>query len=522
MRIKFRVFIGLLCVLLLADVVLGLDCECTAIEFYEEPKLALCPEDSKINCIEPLQISDFTSGDHSTFTIFNPNPVELYAKFTFHVTGHTEGEYAKGVKLSSNEYSLLKHYCYDNNVLGNCSINSNISYFIAQPIIMNIKEISVTKNRTICAKRDNGELYKNKGEHCAFNTDCCSGICNFAKVCSDEISSVICPEGTLNCNNQSCLKPSVKSAGEAYSCVWECETGKGNKNICSRHWTDYIIIISVFLAFIVLLIKRIRETITGKDIEKLKNELRNLNAIMETKKNQLEKLEQQKNKTEEDKRKITELTKQVDEDTKKYKEAINKNEKVLEEYTKERKSPILGAGVYEWKNPRKEFYPCYVNQGIKTDKLIHKYIAKTKIFNVYSEFFNQYYPNITFDNLRVHHIDRDIDNYRVNNLVIISQKEHDDVKHSNIHDYASGIAELKRVKIKAPNIPELNKNANYQEQLQLIKDKHPRAYEPWDQEEENTLKKLYNEKESIENIANALKRQPSAIHARLKKIGLIE
>ncbi|MFH1917699.1 MAG: ATP-dependent DNA helicase RecQ [Nanoarchaeota archaeon] len=66
-----------------------------------------------------------------------------------------------------------------------------------------------------------------------------------------------------------------------------------------------------------------------------------------------------------------------------------------------------------------------------------------------------------------------------------------------------------------------NPKTDYHERLKEIKEKFPNAYEPWEEEEDNKLKALYSKNTSIDEIAHIMKRQPSAIMARLKKFGLL-
>ncbi|MGV8151071.1 MAG: hypothetical protein ACP5NV_05065 [Candidatus Woesearchaeota archaeon] len=146
---------------------------------------------------------------------------------------------------------------------------------------------------------------------------------------------------------------------------------------------------------------------------------------------------------------------------------LQRKEKVIADYTKIEKSHILGSGVYQWRNPKKEYYPCYVNKDAKgdytrkTDTEIHKDLAK-RIYNHYSDYFKKRYPEFVFDQMIVHHIDDDPDNYNEDNLAIISWDEHNSktgIQHKHIlrGDRDSGIKELNRLNIKQPHIPELNK-----------------------------------------------------------------
>jgi DNA-binding NarL/FixJ family response regulator len=56
--------------------------------------------------------------------------------------------------------------------------------------------------------------------------------------------------------------------------------------------------------------------------------------------------------------------------------------------------------------------------------------------------------------------------------------------------------------------------------LAAVRQKHPRAYEPWLEDEESSLVRLYKEGLSTATIADRLQRQPSAIESRLRRLGL--
>lgn len=127
------------------------------------------------------------------------------------------------------------------------------------------------------------------------------------------------------------------------------------------------------------------------------------------------------------------------------------------EYTEPYTSHIFG-GIKQWRNPKWNYYPCYVNDNIKTDKLIHKEIAEKQIYNHHREFFKKKYPQKSFNDLEVHHIDHDFENYHLNNLAIISKEEHKLINHTNIPkgNYNVGLTKLKVLGIKQPHIKELN------------------------------------------------------------------
>lgn len=61
----------------------------------------------------------------------------------------------------------------------------------------------------------------------------------------------------------------------------------------------------------------------------------------------------------------------------------------------------------------------------------------------------------------------------------------------------------------------------YQERLDEIQQLHPRAYEKWADEEDACLTQLFRAGKTVQQIAETLQRQPSAIRSRLKKLDLI-
>lgn len=60
------------------------------------------------------------------------------------------------------------------------------------------------------------------------------------------------------------------------------------------------------------------------------------------------------------------------------------------------------------------------------------------------------------------------------------------------------------------------------ERLDLIKQEHPNAYEPWTEKQEEILKGMHKDGATARAIASVLKRQPSAIRSRIQKLGLNE
>ncbi len=62
-----------------------------------------------------------------------------------------------------------------------------------------------------------------------------------------------------------------------------------------------------------------------------------------------------------------------------------------------------------------------------------------------------------------------------------------------------------------------NIKTDYHKRLNQIKEEFPNAYEPWNEEEDEKLKKLFSKNVPIQTLARIFKRQPNAIRSRLKK-----
>lgn len=76
--------------------------------------------------------------------------------------------------------------------------------------------------------------------------------------------------------------------------------------------------------------------------------------------------------------------------------------------------------------------------------------------------------------------------------------------------------------VNSVKLEDLIPNKSYQDRIDKLRIKHPRAYEKWESEEESKLINLFNQGTSISDIAKVLERQNGAIRARLKKLGLID
>jgi hypothetical protein len=59
--------------------------------------------------------------------------------------------------------------------------------------------------------------------------------------------------------------------------------------------------------------------------------------------------------------------------------------------------------------------------------------------------------------------------------------------------------------------------SDWAEKLATMRKTHPNAFKPWAATEDEKLKKLFKDKQTLESMATAFGRHPGSIHARLKK-----
>ena len=62
--------------------------------------------------------------------------------------------------------------------------------------------------------------------------------------------------------------------------------------------------------------------------------------------------------------------------------------------------------------------------------------------------------------------------------------------------------------------------SDYDARMRQIKSRYLRAYERWEPAEDETLNSLHREGQTVQQIAQQLQRQPSAIRSRLAKLNL--
>ena len=94
--------------------------------------------------------------------------------------------------------------------------------------------------------------------------------------------------------------------------------------------------------------------------------------------------------------------------------------------------------------------------------------------------------------------------------------------HSNFLK-AIGGKEIKVSKSKKEKVaPAEPTPTSYKEKLSVMRDKHPKAYMPWTDEDDDALRTGFEDGTKIAHLAKEFGRQPGAIRARLIKLGLID
>lgn len=71
-----------------------------------------------------------------------------------------------------------------------------------------------------------------------------------------------------------------------------------------------------------------------------------------------------------------------------------------------------------------------------------------------------------------------------------------------------------------PEVPPRD-GTTYADRVEAIREAHPRAYEKWPPEEDESLANLFRSGLRLDEIAQRLQRQPSAVRSRLVKLGLV-
>jgi len=84
---------------------------------------------------------------------------------------------------------------------------------------------------------------------------------------------------------------------------------------------------------------------------------------------------------------------------------------------------------------------------------------------------------------------------------------------------ASIRASIITIKVGEEDMEKSDKTKAYD--VEEIRQKYPKAYMRWTEDEDNTLRNSYLRGKSIDELASIFQRKPSAIRSRLKKIGFV-
>ncbi|MEK6888079.1 MAG: HNH endonuclease signature motif containing protein [Candidatus Aenigmatarchaeota archaeon] len=317
-----------------------MDCQYTnRVVSSEETKIL--PYYNNGSKIEPVIVTISTIGDgwQQPLTIFNPNNVHVSVS----LVAKTETKLGFAcLDTGNNQYSL-----YD---FGNSTILSkgSVSVPVAGTAGPRCGEYRFTNDYTVtflsslgvrleatkiynytdaCKICPNGIVCQNNDTKCYGDSQCGSGICNIAGVCGNT-KIVACSNGLKNCNNASCLEPSIKEKGQSYSCSWECKSGVGENGVCSMNLSDTLL----FLALIILVLgvgtfllwisyKKWKTKESKKEIERLTKRIDELN-------DELNKISKKRDKTQEEIAKTKKLKKELEkhqQDLKAYREKSYNN-----------------------------------------------------------------------------------------------------------------------------------------------------------------------------------------------------
>lgn len=493
------------------------DCPYSVTESYSENEMVLTYEDSNVINGKVPVFSDFAKGNKSSsFMVFNPNDYELVIAFNYTVEGHGGANRNYGLKVSPYNYSQVRETCYADNTFGECNINqSTLKYFILKPQIMYPKDLIVNKTHEVCcpsgqkncsnscitpSTKTAGEAYScdwecesgvgiegickwSDGHICTQSMDCLSGKCNFAGFCGPYVNGM-CPNGTENCNDIRCAKPSNKTEGEAYYCDWECVPGTtAAGTVCQKSFLSKTKNFAISVGLIALIFcSALYIYRTGnKEAAKTKKELKEVEERLAEMKRKLTDAEQKyseiKNKIKENELEIVRLRSEIDnaegEAKRRFEEKMRKLEKEnaiqikkLEEEESEIQGLSIKTNAARWQLPAENlcFEGPYIKfrkhkDGISPGAYLHIYVADKEIFRPNIEWFKEHYPDKSLGRggLEVHHIDDDKCNNEPINLAIISKEQHATVYNTDIPkgSWDKGIQILKELGIKQPHIPKL-------------------------------------------------------------------
>src|SRR3989344_1151744 len=232
--------------------------------------------------------------DQTTFKVLNTLSYSVKIQISYWDRSSWYGdqfEIAEG-DISPNSFSFIER---GHGVTGSVT---DVKINVTLPLGIFYRLEMVNKTRDVCQKCKDGKICLNDGDVCKEDGQCGYNKCTIAGFCGKEDWQ--CPEGMLNCNNQTCLKPSTKNVGESYKCEWECLSGIGKEGVCKpnkettfKNWIYWILGI---LAIIIIFVFFVKKEGLDKKLKDLEEELTEKEDSVKENNEKLERLKKEKDK----------------------------------------------------------------------------------------------------------------------------------------------------------------------------------------------------------------------------------
>lgn len=84
-------------------------------------------------------------------------------------------------------------------------------------------------------------------------------------------------------------------------------------------------------------------------------------------------------------------------------------------------------------------------------------------------------------------------------------------------DKFAPLAERAKKRKEEPESDKAEKSSNWHDKIAKMRETHPNAFKPWSAEDDDKLKRLFDEGKKLDDLASEFGRHPGSIHARLKK-----
>ena len=507
----------------------ALDCQYTEMEPYEEFEFGLY--DSSGDFVgPPLEFKDFVGGSMNiqgcnppSFKIYNPLDNKITLNISYMASwntafGSSSPSYRSTISINKNSNSeKIQGSCPD---LGGGSIlEESINYLIVSPEIMTLENELVKKQRDVCKVCPSGKQCLDDGVSCEFDNECGAGICNPNNKCGSFENG--CSGGTHLCGDK-CLLPSIKQTNEAYSCEFECESQRGNGDVCilgedqEAFWTrikniffGVLILAGLSLIGYFILWKKVKPTVkkydeskkgleeVEKEVKKLEGDKKRLEGDLIFLNSELKSLEDDKKDSEERMINLRKKIKKAGEEAKeKLEEKLEEAERIqklridrIKEKEKEINSKKLKVNSDKNKlskalsernrlaeqsiiNTQKEvdaslkkYQREYSRQTIKYDNERNYFVFSSNNEPLHRYRYRKMY-NLG-EGYKVHHIDKNKLNNEYWNLIALTKEEHDKIEHGSFFfkDWGRGILELKR------RIPEIERRFHKEIKKKLKKKK---------------------------------------------------